>query len=274
MRKLRIKWNLPVIAADLAAHLESLERSGKLLDRFGQSEDYLKPYALSREDEKTVTILAWGAQCVDCGDTRDYYVVYDHVWKEARLEPNQYCCRKCLAARLGPSTGSKRFHTVPSELWERKKRMNDTERIAKLETAVEQLQAALEAERTERGALPRLVLPELVQNRRNIEMLEENFGLTMKAMDSRFAELARPASGDDEQKWQSLFEIAQAQQGCIRDLYQSVQTLYRQDLLGFEVMGKLSDALDRACGLSELTVREMTAIGNAVELGNRNGAGR
>ena len=51
-----------------------------------QSEEYLEPYDLSPEDEHTVMMWAWGKQCVDCGDVRDYYMVYDHVWKEAGLD--------------------------------------------------------------------------------------------------------------------------------------------------------------------------------------------
>jgi hypothetical protein len=48
-----------------------------------------------------VTGLAWGKPCVDCGDVRDYYMVRNDVWKDAGLEPNQCCCCKCLAMRLG-----------------------------------------------------------------------------------------------------------------------------------------------------------------------------
>jgi hypothetical protein len=65
------------------------------------SEDFLEPYNLQPDDRHWVIMVAWGTQCVDCGYRRDYYVVFDHVWKDAGLEPDQYCCRKCLAVRLG-----------------------------------------------------------------------------------------------------------------------------------------------------------------------------
>jgi hypothetical protein len=37
-----------------------------------------------------VTILAWNAQCRDCGDVRDYCMVYDEVWEQAGLQPAEY----------------------------------------------------------------------------------------------------------------------------------------------------------------------------------------
>ena len=46
-------------------------------------------------------ILACDLQCVDCGDVWDYYMVYVHVSKDARLDPNQCCSRKCPSVRLG-----------------------------------------------------------------------------------------------------------------------------------------------------------------------------
>lgn len=97
---LRVKWNLKRLAADLAAHLESLERTGKLWETYGQSADFLAPYRLQPEDESDVMFLAWGKQCIDCGDLKDYYMVYDYLWSDAGLKPNQCCCRKCLSARL------------------------------------------------------------------------------------------------------------------------------------------------------------------------------
>jgi hypothetical protein len=41
--KLIVSWNLTRLAADLAAHLESLERAGKLYSTM-QADDYLEPY--------------------------------------------------------------------------------------------------------------------------------------------------------------------------------------------------------------------------------------
>ena len=61
-------------------------------------------------------MLAWGKQCVDCGDLRDYYMVYDHVWKEAGLDPNQCCC--CMQVSVGapgPSTQARRLHVLSGE---------------------------------------------------------------------------------------------------------------------------------------------------------------
>ena len=98
---LHVSKNLPRLAADLAAHLKALEHADDLRDLGSQSEDFLEPYNLPPDDEHWVITIAWGEQCVDCGDTRDYYLVNDTVWAEAGLKPRQCCCRKCLAARLG-----------------------------------------------------------------------------------------------------------------------------------------------------------------------------
>jgi hypothetical protein len=64
------------------------------------SEAFLEPYHLSPDEEHTVTLLAWNAQCRDCGDVWDYYVVFDEVWAAAGLKREEYCCRACLARRL------------------------------------------------------------------------------------------------------------------------------------------------------------------------------
>jgi hypothetical protein len=99
--RLIVKWNLPRLAADLAARLEYLERIDDLGGSCDQSEDFLEPYNLSPDHERWVTMVAWGKQCVDCGDVRDHFMVGDRVWKQAGLRPNQCCCRGCLALRLG-----------------------------------------------------------------------------------------------------------------------------------------------------------------------------
>jgi hypothetical protein len=92
-----VKWNLPGIAANLAAHLERL---GEMGDAVLDSEKYLAPYDLSPKDEHTVIGLAWKVGCIDCGRLWDYYMVRDDVWEQAGLRPAQYCCRECLALRL------------------------------------------------------------------------------------------------------------------------------------------------------------------------------
>jgi hypothetical protein len=99
--QLIVKWNLRCLADDLARRLEILERCGELWDRCQQSEEFLAPYGLQPDDEHAVTVLAWDKQCVDCGDVRDYYMVYGYIWRNARLQPNQCCCRGCLSLRLG-----------------------------------------------------------------------------------------------------------------------------------------------------------------------------
>jgi hypothetical protein len=98
--KLILSWNLPRLAGDLAAHLEALERADELWCTGTQSDEFLEPYNLSPEDNYWVTMVAWGKQCVDCGDVRDYYMVNNRLWKVAGLRPDQCCCRKCLAVRL------------------------------------------------------------------------------------------------------------------------------------------------------------------------------
>jgi hypothetical protein len=104
--RLIVKWNLPQIAADLAAHLERL---GELGDAVLDSEKYLAPYDLSPKDEHTVIGLAWKVGCIDCGRLWDYYMVRDDVWEQAGLKPAQYCCRECLALRLRRSLRSDDF---------------------------------------------------------------------------------------------------------------------------------------------------------------------
>ena len=81
-----------------------------------QSEDYLAPYNLQPDDAHTVMMVAWGKQCVDCGDVSDFYMVYDRIWRDAGLEPHQCCCRKCLAVRLGRPLEQADFEAVPAEL--------------------------------------------------------------------------------------------------------------------------------------------------------------
>ena len=105
------------LAADLAAHLKAL-RLARPRARVRQIiQEFLEPYNLSPDDECTVTILAEGKQCIDCGDVRDYYVVYDHVWKAARLKPNQCCCRKCLSVRLGRPLERGDLTLCPVNMW-------------------------------------------------------------------------------------------------------------------------------------------------------------
>jgi hypothetical protein len=118
--RLIVSWNLPRLAAGLAAHLETLRLADDLEGTYTRSGEYLGPYNLSPEDEHTVMTLAWGKQCVDCGDVRDYYMVYGHVWKEAGLAPNQCCCCRCLAARLGRPLKPGDFTYCPANTWNRR----------------------------------------------------------------------------------------------------------------------------------------------------------
>jgi hypothetical protein len=101
LQRIFAKWNLRLVAADLAAHLKALELADDLLDTSLQSDDFLEPYNLSTDDAHWVVMTAWGKQCVDCADTRDYYMVSDAVWDLAGLKPRQCCCRPCLSVRLG-----------------------------------------------------------------------------------------------------------------------------------------------------------------------------
>ena len=94
--KLIVSWNLTRVAADLAAHLESLERAGSNM----QADDYLEPYGLSDDDLGTVVGLALEKGCIDCGRLWDNYVVRDDVWEQAGWRPTDYCCRQCLPLRL------------------------------------------------------------------------------------------------------------------------------------------------------------------------------
>jgi hypothetical protein len=56
--RLIVHWDLARVAADLAAHLESLERAGKLYSKM-QADDYLEPYNLSADELSTVLLLVW-----------------------------------------------------------------------------------------------------------------------------------------------------------------------------------------------------------------------
>jgi hypothetical protein len=71
--------------------------------------------------------------------------------------------------------------------------MNNTEA---LEQRVARLEAALEAERREREALPKLVIPAAADMRRELAALEKTFELTRDAIDERLHALAErdPAS--------------------------------------------------------------------------------
>jgi hypothetical protein len=97
--KLIVKWNLPRLARDLAAHLDSLERAGRYYSTM-QADDYLEPYNLSPDDLGTVVGLALNKGCIDCGRLWDNYVVRDDVWQQAGLLPTDNCCRECLPLRL------------------------------------------------------------------------------------------------------------------------------------------------------------------------------
>jgi hypothetical protein len=118
--RLIVKWNLPRLAAGLAAHLEALRLVNNLWDTCVQSEEYLEPYNLSPEDDYWVTMVAWGKQCVDCGDVRDYYMVSDRLWRKARLKPNQCCCSQCLEVRLGRALKPGEFTAIVSAAWARR----------------------------------------------------------------------------------------------------------------------------------------------------------
>jgi hypothetical protein len=38
--------------------------------------------------------------CKDCRQEHDTYIVFDSVWKAARLFPREFCCRACLEKRI------------------------------------------------------------------------------------------------------------------------------------------------------------------------------
>jgi hypothetical protein len=113
MPHLLVRWNLKQLAASLVLHLDLLRLSGELWDKALQSEEYLQPYRLSGEDAHAVLMLALGKQCVDCGDVWDCYMVYDSIWRDAGLDPNQCCCKKCLVVRLGRPLERSDFRYCP-----------------------------------------------------------------------------------------------------------------------------------------------------------------
>jgi hypothetical protein len=106
--RLIVHWNLARVAADLAAHLESLERAGKLYSKM-QADDYLEPYNLSGDDLGTVVGLALEKGCIDCGRLWDNYMVRNDVWRQAGLGPADICCRQCLPLRLKRPLGPDDF---------------------------------------------------------------------------------------------------------------------------------------------------------------------
>jgi hypothetical protein len=85
--------------------------------------------------------------------------------------------------------------------------MTDTQKIDALTAEVAELRAELAAERREREALKNeldavkaLLLPSAVENKRGLETLEQNFGLTMQFYDSRLGDLTarlKNAGGGD-----------------------------------------------------------------------------
>ena len=109
MPRLIVSWNLPRLAADLAVHLEFLERADDMRDLSEQSEDFLEPYNLSPDDRDTVMGLAWNKGCIDCGRLWDNYMVRDDVWQQAGLGPWDICCRQCLPIRLKRPLGPDDF---------------------------------------------------------------------------------------------------------------------------------------------------------------------
>ncbi len=69
--------------------------------------------------------------------------------------------------------------------------MNDHDtRIAALEATVAELKRALEAERRERAALPKLLLPNAAETRRMLADLETTLEMNVRAFDVRIAEVA------------------------------------------------------------------------------------
>jgi hypothetical protein len=97
--QLIVRWNLPRLATDLAAHLESMKRAGKYYSTM-QADVYLEPYNLSGDDLGTVVGLALEKGCIDCGRLWDNYVVHDELWQQAGLGPADNCCRQCLPLGL------------------------------------------------------------------------------------------------------------------------------------------------------------------------------
>jgi hypothetical protein len=97
--KLIVRWNLPRLAADLAAHLESL-RDAMVMDATFDCAEFLEPYNLSADDYRMVVGLAFHEDCVDCGRLFDHYMVRKDIWAQAGLRPTDNCCRECLALRL------------------------------------------------------------------------------------------------------------------------------------------------------------------------------
>ena len=78
------------------------------------------------------SILSWSKPCLDCGDTRDYYMVTQHLI-EAGLNPDQCCCGKCLVLRLGRPLKLMRVHGHPVELQRRSHTMRPRTPISKLQ---------------------------------------------------------------------------------------------------------------------------------------------
>jgi hypothetical protein len=85
--RLIVKWNLRRVIADLAVHLETLERADDLQSTCNRSDEFLEPYSLPASDFEYVVRMATGNDCTDCGRLFDHYMVYDAVWQQAGLGP-------------------------------------------------------------------------------------------------------------------------------------------------------------------------------------------
>ena len=111
--KIIAKWSLLHVVGALRAHLAALARADKLWDLGSQAKQFLEPLNLSGEDEYIVTMWAWARSAWIAATIRDWYMVNDQTWAAAGLRPDQCCCRRCLAARLGRPLNPRDFTPAP-----------------------------------------------------------------------------------------------------------------------------------------------------------------
>jgi hypothetical protein len=101
---------------------------------------------------------------------------------------------------------------------------NRTE-LEQLRSEVAELRLALEAESAERAALPKLLVPAAAEAKRDVATLEENFSLTMQAVDARITGLAKRVanSGDSELREAIVELLPEIMQGTIKLVHQAVE---------------------------------------------------
>jgi hypothetical protein len=98
-----------------------------------------------------------------------------------------------------------------------------SERIAALEAALAAERRERETWKNELDAVKATILPHATETRRGLETLEENFGLTMKAVDERLAGLARGKGTGEAVTQQEFLE-------CMRELIKAIDQLHTRSI--------------------------------------------